>query len=240
MKHLFEEKFAFRGDKGVIAHDGGDFTQYSGIPSSVELRKELGLQQESSIVGYAGSLFPGRGGEVVLELARLFSDVRFLVAGGEGEYLERFRGEIKRSGLQNVISVGFIPHGSVPRYLSACDALLMPYQRAVLHRQARHDTVDYMSPLKMFEYMASGTPIISSRLPALEEVLEDGKNALLVEPDRIEEWGTALKRILSKKGFAEGLAKQDRRDVKQYTWDKRAELIMSFAQDESRDFVHVE
>ncbi|MFC2156960.1 glycosyltransferase family 4 protein [Acidobacteriota bacterium] len=231
MKQRFEKEFPGLGTEGIIAHDGVDIEKYAELPPSDVLRKRFDLPQEFPIVGYAGSLFPGRGGEVILPLARSFPDVRFLVVGGEGEYLERFQQETVRTNLTNVISIGFVPHSSVPGYLSACDVLLMPYQRAVLHRQSRHDTVQYMSPLKMFEYLASGVPVISSRLPALEEVLQDGKNSLLVEPDRIEAWKEALNKLLSDRIYGKVLANQAKKDVTSYSWMERARLIMDFSQE---------
>ena len=232
MKQRFEEDFPGLGTAGIVAHDGVDLEKYEEMPPSEELREKLDLPQEVPIAGYAGSLFPGRGGEVILPLARLFPDVRFLVVGGEGVFLDRFQKEIEDSGINNVISVGFVAHSLVSQYLSACDVLLMPYQRAVLHRQSRHDTVQYMSPLKMFEYMASGVPVISSRLPALEEILEDGSNSLLVEPGRIVEWKEAVNKLLSDRMYAKSLAGQAKKKVTAYTWKERARLIMDFSLEE--------
>ena len=73
----------------------------------------------------------------------------------------------------------------------------MPYQRNVSIGIKGSNTADWMSPLKLFEYMSSGVPIISSDLPVLREILEDRRNALLVPPKNFDSWDEALKIIRS-------------------------------------------
>ena len=80
-----------------------------------------------------------------------------------------------------------------------------------------------MSPLKLFEYMAHGLPIVSSDLPVLKEVLEDGRNALLCDPDDIESWISAITQLQHDKLLRRQLSLQARDDFEQnYTWEIRA------------------
>ncbi|MFH1944794.1 MAG: glycosyltransferase family 4 protein [Acidobacteriota bacterium] len=231
LKTLFEERFGLPPVSICVAHDGVNLKDFLPERSKVDLRKAVNLPRDAFIAGYTGSLFPGRGSEIVLQLAERLPGMVFVLVGGEGRYLEDWRKRILSSGLSNIILSGYVPYSSVPSYLHAFDALLMPYQKKVLHRQAGHDTVEYMSPLKMFEYMAAGRPLISSRLPVLEEVLKDGDNALLVDPDDIGMWSDALLRVKADEDLAQKLSRQAGKDAEEYTWSKRVRLIF----DEGRE-----
>jgi glycosyltransferase involved in cell wall biosynthesis len=87
-----------------------------------------------------------------------------------------------------------------------------------------------MSPMKMFEYMASGGAIISSSLPVLQEVLEDGRNALLVPPECPDAWVSALDRFLADPALASRLGATGHADyLAHYTWDQRAAALLAAA-----------
>ena len=110
------------------------------------------------------------------------------------------------------------------------DVLLMPYQKSVSIGKPGHDTARWMSPMKMFEYMSSSVPIISSDLPVLREVLICGENALLVPPDDVDCWVQAMDKLLSNRELSASIGRNAHRAYKlNYTWLKRAESIISIA-----------
>ena len=86
----------------------------------------------------------------------------------------------------------------------------------------------YASPLKLFEYMASKTPIVATDLPSTGEILRDGENAVLVEPDDPKALAEGIERTLSDAELAARIGRQAREDVRQYTWGERAANIMTF------------
>lgn len=231
MQRIWEEEWKSRPSslRKMVAHDGVDLKEYKGLPPRDEARKRLGLPPGVFTAGYTGSLFPGRGAELILDLAESLKNTFFVLVGGEGKYLESFRDKVMEKGTGHVKVTGYVPHKEVSMYLAAFDVLLMPYQKQVLHRQKRRDTSLYMSPLKMFEYMASGRPIIASRLPVLKEVLSDGRNALLAAPDKPEEWREALLKIQKSAGLARSLSAKAASDVRQYGWENRTRRILEAA-----------
>lgn len=177
------------------------------------------------VCGYFGHLYAGRGIEIIIEMARRLPQVAFLIAGGNVADIARIRSEC--SALENVHIVGHLPYQKAQEAMASCDILLMPYQRKVSIGIKGHDTARWMSPMKMFEYMGAGVPIISSRLPALEEVLVHERNCLMVTPDDPDAWVAAMKRLFDTPNLAEQISSTAHNDYQaSHTWLARAHRIL--------------
>ena len=124
-------------------------------------------------VGYVGSLYPGRGIDLVIDIARRMPHCTFELVGGSQADLDRWRATELPA---NVVFRGFVAPGELPALYRTFDVLLMPYPHTGVHgATARIDSAGYCSPMKMFEYMASGVPMVASDLPVLQEVLVPGR-----------------------------------------------------------------
>ncbi len=171
--------------------------------------------------GYFGHLYPGRGIEVIYELSKRNRNFLFLVFGGTEEDIIISKKLYESS---NLIFFGFLNHIDSLKILRCVDVLLMPYQRNVSIGIKGSNTADWMSPLKLFEYMSSGVPIISSDLPVLKEILEDRRNALLVPPKNFDSWDKSLKIIRGNRKLSSYISKNAFNEYMQYfNWKKRAE-----------------
>ena len=177
------------------------------------------------VCGYIGHLYAGRGVEVIEALAERRPNVLFLVAGGhEAEIAIRQT----RNRCPNLMFLGHLPHDAALRLAKCVDVLLMPYQKSVSLGVGRYDTARWMSPMKMFEYMAAGVPIVSSDLPVLREVLSHDVNALLVPPDDVDAWGEAIDRLLSDTALSRRLASTAYSQYeRQHTWEHRARALLA-------------
>jgi len=215
-----------RGKTLLVLPDGVDLDAYGDTVDRRHLKASLRLDPARPWIGYTGSLFVGRGIEIILEAARRLPAYGFLVAGGDDEELASLRRVLAERGLNNVTCTGHYPHARIPGVLKACDVLLMPYQRKVTLEKNRRDTAAYMSPLKMFEYMASGTPIVSSDLPVLREILTHEETAWLVAPDDVDGWCSAIQRLVESADLAGGIAARARERVRAYSWDRRARVVL--------------
>ena len=135
----------------------------------------------------------------------------------------------ERTGtLGNLTLHGPVPHAAVPAKLAQFDVVLAPYKRSVIVSNGRMDVASWMSPLKIFEYMALEKAIIASDLPVLREVLTDGATALLCDPDDVQSWAAALKRLADDPAERQRLGRSARELLlSSYTWKKRAEKILS-------------
>ena len=208
----------------MAIHDGIDLERFDDMPSKQEARDELGLCQERFIAGYVGHLYPGRGVEQILELAIQLPETHFLFVGGAPSDIAERKQQAENAGLNNVEFAGFVANSELPTYYSACDTLLMPYQHEV-SVSGGGNTASYMSPMKMFEYMATGRTIIASDLPVLREVLDES-NAALCNPDDISDWRDALLRAKTDLAWSEKLAVKSLGDVEKFTWKRRVSNIL--------------
>jgi glycosyltransferase involved in cell wall biosynthesis len=112
--------------------------------------------------------------------------------------------------------------------MAECHALVAPYLENVSVHGGGGDVARWMSPLKLFEYMAMARPIVSADLPVLREVLREGENALLAAPGDAEDWVRALEQLRVDTELARRLGEQARADYEQHhTWDARAGHILS-------------
>lgn len=208
----------------LAVHDGIDLERFDNMPSQMDARITLGLPRERFIAGYVGHLYSGRGIEQILELAKQLPEMHFLFVGGDPLDIENRRSQAVELKLDNVNFAGFVANSELPTYYAACDALLMPYQREV-SVSGGGNTASYMSPMKMFEYMASGRMIIASDMPVLREVLDE-TNAALCDPDDIPAWRSALQRGKTDLAWNEGLASNALSHVKNFTWKRRVNHIL--------------
>lgn len=203
----------------VIAHDGVDAGRFASVPPAAIAKRSAGRDPARPVAGYAGHLYHGRGIDLILACAKALPAWSFIVAGGHADDIARVEHECRERGLGNVELIGFIDNAELPSRLAVADVLLMPYGRRVLVSGGRLDTVQWMSPLKMFEYMAMGRAIISSDLPVLREVLDDTM-ARLVAPDDVAAWTAALSGLESDVARAP-LARAARVAAAQYDWRQR-------------------
>jgi glycosyltransferase involved in cell wall biosynthesis len=143
------------------------------------------------------------------------------MVGGRAEDIGRLKSIAEGLNLlERVRFVGQVANRDVPAYLWAADVLAMPYT-------SRTPTVRYMSPLKMFEYMAAGRPIVATDFPVVREVLRDGQTALLVQPDSSQALREVLQRALSDPSLQQRLAGAAREAAKAYSWERRAQRILA-------------
>ena len=221
----------------LILPDGVDLNRYSGLPGPKESRRklfpaliqhldkyDLNLSTDRFTAGYTGHLYPGRGLHLILELAKRLPEVNFLIVGGELKDVSRVSGIAKEYKLQNVIITGFVPNAELPLYQAACDILLMPYQRQVA-ASSGGDIARYLSPMKLFEYMACGRAICSSDLPVLREILSEDI-AILLPPEDIESWVAAVRNLRDNPSERKRMANKAQETVAQYSWDTRAQKIL--------------
>jgi len=215
-EHVFN--FKFSPDEVVISPDGVDIERYSNLKSASETRIQLGLPDKYSAV-YTGHLYTGRGMSLLLDLAKLLPDINFIWVGGRQKDVLLWENKIQESNIGNIILTGFVDNELIPNYQAAGDVLLMPYEKEI-SGSSGGNTADYCSPMKMFEYLATGRPIISSDLPVLHEVLNTN-NALFCKSDDPICWKNEIIKLINFPDIAKNLSRNAIEDARNYTWIKR-------------------
>jgi len=216
-------KIQFKEDALLVAPNGVELEKYDGLPNPDEARHQLNLP-EGLTVGFTGHIYPGRGADLLFELAKQMPRVNFLWVGGTPELVDFWRGKLTETKMTNVTMTGFVPHESIPLYQAAADILLMPYSRSV-SASSGQDIAEVINPMKMFEYMAAGRAIVCADLNVIREVLNEG-DAVFCEPDDVGKWKVEIESLLADESRRHGLGSQARRDVESLTWVKREERVM--------------
>ena len=213
----------FPDDSVLVAPNGVDLESYENMPSPQEARRQLDLK-EGHTVGFTGHIYPGRGADLLFELAQQMPQVNFLWVGGTPELVEFWREKLNEANMSNVTMTGFVENSRVPLYQSATDILLMPYSRSI-EASSGQDIAEVINPMKMFEYMAAGRAIVTADLPVIREVLNE-KNAVFCEPSDIAEWKSVIEALFANEEFRLALGQQARKDAQGFTWTGRAKRIL--------------
>jgi glycosyltransferase involved in cell wall biosynthesis len=187
-----------------------------------DLRAFPGLARENPpCVLYAGQLYPWKGVDVLVEAMATVPGARLVILGGiEGEAdTRRIRALVEARGLGGRTEMpGPVPQARVADALGRASVVVAPFLRAGM-------TERHTSPLKIFEAMAAGRPIVASDLPSSREVLSDGENALLVPPGDASALAGALRRVLADGDLARRLAAAAWEAAPRYSWDARARAL---------------
>jgi glycosyltransferase involved in cell wall biosynthesis len=207
----------FPASKLFVWPDAVDPKLFRAAPGARVARQQLGLPQRGTVATYTGSFSDEKGVPCLLEAAARLPRVLFCLIGGWPRDVEAMRR--RAQGLANVRFEGFVPYRRIPDYLAASDLVVLP-------NSGRTDAARATSPLKLFEYMASGRAIVASDIPAFGPLLRDGENAHLVEPDRAECLAQGLATLADNPAARRRLARQAQIDVRPFTWERRAQAIL--------------
>tara|TARA_B100001989_G_C24522427_1_gene456603 strand:- start:37 stop:1218 length:1182 start_codon:yes stop_codon:yes gene_type:complete len=206
-----------------VAHDGADLKEH--IEAGERNIEQLKGRLDAPNVGYTGSLFIGKGVEVIERVAKLCPELDFHIIGGSVRQVHRHK---MKKNPPNIHFYGFKHHADIPTYLQSFDVVLAPYQHHALIKTGKNIS-RWISPIKIFEYMAAKKPILCSDLPMIREILKPDHNALLIPAAEEEKWAEAIRYLLKKPEEAKRLSDNAYEELKsKYTWDKRAEAILGF------------
>jgi glycosyltransferase involved in cell wall biosynthesis len=204
----------------LVAHNGADSLLESIKPA------DLGETGDRPQVGYVGQLYPGKGLEIIREVAARAPWADFHVVGGEQTTIDKLCCDPNLPS--NIRLHGFVPPSETGPLNLAFDVLLAPYQLEV-QIASGEETASWMSPLKLFEYMAAKKPILCSDLPVLREIIQHGRNGLLLPANDPEAWLGALQRLMADPLERKRLGANAYDDfLAQHTWERRATRVIDY------------
>ncbi len=170
---------------------------------------------------YVGSFHKGKGVEKIFEIAKRVKNVNFHLYGDK-TFLK------KNLKLKNVKIFNFIPYRYIPDVLSKYDVALMPYENYVSGRLKNINLVNYMSPLKMFDYLASSKIILASDLKVYKHILRNKFNSILIDY-KTENWVNWINSVFKSKKKFFYLKKNAKKTALKFTWERRSKKILTFS-----------
>lgn len=203
------KRWGIGSEKIISIPNGVDVRLFQNVPGRREMRKLLSLPLDRFIIMYVGSSQYWKGVETILECAEKFPTYLFVTVGCDIQ------------SHNNVIVVPRVQPIQVPQYLRAADLLVAPYPSEFALSNK------WTSPLKIMEYMASGTPIIASNVPSVRELLNEN-NAHLVSVDKPENLQKEIDWAAKHSMEMERRALLAHDQVQQYSWDERARQVVDF------------
>jgi alpha-maltose-1-phosphate synthase len=208
---------AFARGKTEIVTWGANVDAFHPSRRRAETRVRLGLDESSVAVLFSGSFRPWHGVHVLAAAARSLAgrgDLRFVLAGGvrTGSALD-----------DNAIHLGALPYDEMPELAAACDIGVAPYDTA---RHAQLSLGFYWSPLKVFEYMASGLPTVTIRRQPLSTIVRDGEEGLLFNEGDPGDLARVILRLAGDPDLRRRLGASARaRVVERYSWERHCRQL---------------
>lgn len=200
--------------KLAVLPDGVDFQLFKRpdrLPSSP-------YPKGAPVVAYVGHLYDYKGIPTILRAASLLPTVQFHLVGGWPDDVIRHRAQIQAMGSSNVTLHGLKPHAEIPPFLWQADVLLLP-------PSASHPSAAWTSPLKLGEYLASGTPVVATSIPALRDWLTDDE-VKFVEPDDAEAMAEGIMDVLRDPDYARALCREGLKKARALSYEGRAKKII--------------
>ncbi|AFY58059.1 glycosyltransferase [Rivularia sp. PCC 7116] len=189
-----------------------------------EWRNQLLQNGREKLIVYSGALEQFKGIDILIDVAKQLPQVQFVCAGGKEKQVKHYQQLAQEKGVDNITFLGFILQQELASLLQAADILAHP------HCSGKAAT--FTSPLKLFDYFASGTPIVSTKIPSLTEFENTKAIAAWCEPDSSSEFRASIAQVLEThprkiEGYSNSID-----FVKQFSWENRAAKILSYV-DES-------
>ena len=198
---------SIKKNKILVLHDAVDVKNFKPKKNNFKIRN----------FAYVGSFYKGKGIELIYKLAEKYKKFKFNIYGDP-------QGNIKNIP-SNVKIHGYINYKKVPNILIKSDILLLPTADKQFGR-GNINITNYNSPLKMFDYLASGKIILSSKRDGICEILKHNYNSIIVNKYDLDCWIYEIDKIMSKKYDLIKLRKNSLKTAKKYTWDKRVDRIL--------------
>lgn len=219
LKQKFIDEYRLPAANILVARDAVDLTMFANGVRDRMVWEKQGISESKTIVLYAGTLAAEKGVDTLALASRFVPDtVHIVFLGGTDAQVQAFRA--KYGTYANVSILGRVEHTEVPRYIASADMLILPDRADFTYSNL------FTSPMKLFEYMASGLPIIASRVPSLLEVLTE-ETALFFESGNAEELGKRMSEIAKDPDAFRTYGERARAAVEAFTWEKRAGAIVA-------------
>ena len=201
----------------IILDDGVDIKDF-------DLYKKNNLKnKKNNTCAYFGSLSKGKGLEIIFSIAERMNNIKFDI------YTDiTFLDKTVINKFKNIKFFNYVSYSKVPLLMSKYDVVLMPYQDRVEARSKNLEISKFMSPLKLFDYLASCKIIIASDLKVYSHILHNNFNSILINHNNIDLWCKKISQVFKSPKNFYYMKLNAYNTAAKYTWDKRVLSIINF------------
>ncbi|NMG19332.1 glycosyltransferase family 4 protein [Brasilonema bromeliae] len=214
-------------EKVITVHNGYNSSFIIRQPEKIaEWRKKLLKDERSHLVVYAGALRKFKGIDILVDVAALMPNIQIVCAGGDEKEVAHYQQLARDLQVNNITFLGYLLHKDLPSLLQAADILAHPH--------CSGQAATFTSPLKLFDYLTSGNPIVATEIPSLMEFKNTNAIAAWCEPDSPSKFAEAIAQVLKThprkvEGYQDII-----NFVKQFSWENRAAKILSYVDESLR------
>ncbi len=201
--------------KYIVLHDAADFLSF-------KPHKSLYTKKKTCI--YIGSFFKGKGIEIIDKLSKLLPEIDFHLYGDQKTLGSRARYQFNR----NIKFYEYVDYNKIPLVLKNYEVALMPFQSRIEARSKNLEISKYISPLKMFDYLAAGKIIIATKLKAYRHILKNNENSFLISSKDLNAWKVLIKSIFKNHKKFKRLKLNAKNTAKKFSWNNRAQKFYDF------------
>jgi len=174
-------KFGRIPNSKIIVLPSGTDTKLFQPLGKKECCDKLHIDPSYYYVGFVGSFFLHQGIDTLINAAPIIlseiESTRFLLVG-DGPMMDIWKNKVKKKGLQDVfVFTGQVPYKKVPEYIGVMDICVAPHKK----------DSNQASPVKIFDYMACGRPVVASDIEVAREIIGESECALLVSPEKVND-----------------------------------------------------
>ena len=201
----------------IAEPNGVDVTMFA-PQDKAEARVALGLPTDARIVLYTGRFYSWKGLEIIPRAAALTPEIHWQMVG---DTREKFIAEVEESPPENIHFAGGRPYSEMPLWNAVADAVL------VLGTKRNEQSYRWTSPMKLFEHMAAGRPIVASATPAVKDAVSDSE-AILYEPDNAKDLADKARQAVADGVGIVELVSRAAQAVQRFAWNERAKRVIQF------------
>lgn len=222
IKTNIEKIYSIPSEKIVVVSNGANTSLFKPLDQK-DCRKELNLDPKISYVCFVGNLAPWQGLEYLVKAAPSilshFPECRFLIVG-DGVMKDELIKLSRELGVEDMfIFTGVVAYDRVPIYINASDVCTAPF---IFARNAKIG----LSPLKLYEYMACGKPVVASNISGVSEALEASRGGLPVLPENPDALSEAVLKLLENQDLRSKLGSKGLSYVTEnYSWYSVAKQV---------------
>lgn len=221
-------KYGMPPEKVVWLNNGFEQSFLLRQPESAQVwRKELLTDERQHLVVYSGALYPFKGVDVLIDAAKELPHIQFAITGGTEEQVQAYQKLSRDKQVENIKFLGWIlPRQRLVSLFQAADILAHPH--------CSGKAANFTNPVKFFQYMASGTPVVATEIPPLMIFKDSPLVGGWCEPDNSHKLAECIQNVLVKyprklEGYTTSID-----FARQFSWENRATKILSYVDESFR------